>query len=419
MLLNNEDDIEKVQVYLVGGAVRDQLLGREIKDRDWVVVGTTPENMLAEGFQQVGKDFPVFLHPQTKEEYALARKERKIGAGYTGFATDTSASVSLEDDLIRRDLTVNAIAQDTQGNIVDPYSGCTDLENRILRHVSDAFVEDPLRVLRVARFAARYKQYGFTIAPETQLLMQQICQSGELESLSAERVWVETAKALTEPNPEVYFETLKACDGLQYWFKELDQLWGVPNPEKWHPEIDTGVHVMMVLQQAVKLSDKISVRFAALLHDLGKGLTDPALWPSHHGHEKSGVPLVTALCKRIKTPNAEYELAKLTSEHHGKVHKAFELKPQTIIRLFDKTDAWRKPDRFNELLMACEADARGRLHFEDRDYPQRQYIADCYEAACSVDVKQIVATGIKGPAIKEALYQARCQQVADIKAKRF
>lgn len=407
-----------MQVYLVGGAVRDQLLGREVKDRDWVVVGTTPQHMLSEGYHQVGKDFPVFLHPQTKEEYALARKERKIAQGYTGFEMDTSSSVSLEDDLIRRDLTINAIARDENGNIVDPYAGCADLESRTLRHVSDAFVEDPLRVLRVARFAARYHQYGFSIASETQALMTEISHSGELQSLSAERVWVETAKALSESNPEVYFATLHACGGLKYWFEELEQLWGVPNPAKWHPEIDTGVHVMMVLQQAVKLSDKITVRFAALLHDLGKGVTDVELWPSHHGHEKSGVPLVTALCQRIKAPKAEYELAKMTAENHGNVHKAFELKAQTIVRLFDKTDAWRKPERFADMLLACEADARGRRHFEDSDYPQRQYIMDCYHAAMTVNVKEILATGIKGPAIREALYKARCEKVAEIKNSR-
>jgi tRNA nucleotidyltransferase (CCA-adding enzyme) len=269
--------------------------------------------------------------------------------------------------------------------------------------------------LRVARFAARYKSYGFSIAPETISLMKQLCQSGELKSLSAERVWVETAKALSEEHPEVYFEVLKECDGLNYWFAELDKLWGVPNPEKWHPEIDTGIHVMMVLQQAAKLSNKISVRFAALLHDLGKGITDPALWPSHRGHEKSGLLLLTHLCARVKAPNAETDLAKLVCEHHGNIHKAFELRPQTIVALFDKTDAWRRPERFEDLLLACEADARGRLNFENRDYPQRAYLQQCYAAASSVDVKEILAKGVKGPAIKEAIYQSRCTQVRVIK----
>ena len=404
-----------MQTYLVGGAVRDKLLGRDVKDRDWVVVGTTPQHMLDQGFQQVGKDFPVFLHPDSKEEYALARKERKIAAGYTGFDTDTSMSVTLEDDLVRRDLTINAIALDETGNYIDPYSGLKDLENRVLRHVSDAFIEDPLRVLRVARFAARYKQYGFTIASETLDLMTQICQSGELESLSAERVWVETAKALSENHPQVYFETLKACGGLTHWFKELDQLWGVPNPAKWHPEIDTGVHVMMVLQQAVKLSNNIAVRFAALLHDLGKGISDPKFWPSHHGHEKAGVALVESLCKRLKAPNTERDLARLTCEHHGNVHRAYNLNDDTLVKLFDKTDAWRKPERFADMLMACEADARGRLHFEDKPYPQRDFVQKCYEAATQVNVAEIIATGVKGPGIRDALFRRRCEAVGRFK----
>lgn len=406
-----------MQVYLVGGAVRDTLLGRKVKDKDWVVTGATPEAMLQAGYQQVGKDFPVFLHPKTKEEYALARKEKKSGAGYTGFETDTSVNVTLEEDLIRRDLTINAMAQDEQGALIDPYQGQQDLEQRILRHVSEAFVEDPLRVLRVARFAARYKQYGFTIAPETLTLMTEIAQSGELKTLSAERVWVETAKALSEPNPEVYFETLKACEALKDWFSELDALWGVPNPEKWHPEIDTGIHVMMVLQQASLLSQNTAVRFAALLHDLGKGLTEPQYWPSHHGHEKAGLPLVDRLCSRIKAPKLETELAKITCEHHGNVHKAFELKPQTIIKLFDKVDAWRKPERFHDMLLACEADAKGRTGFEQRDYPQRPYLIKCLDAAQQVNVQNIIADGFKGAEIKQELSQRRCQIVAQVKAE--
>lgn len=406
-----------MQKYLVGGAVRDQLLGRKVKDKDWVVTGATAGDMLAAGYQQVGKDFPVFLHPKSKEEYALARKERKSGTGYTGFETDTSTSVTLEDDLIRRDLTVNAMAQSEDGQLIDPYGGVADLEKRVLRHVSEAFIEDPLRVLRVARFAARYKHYGFSIAPETLVLMTTIAQSGELASLSAERVWTETSKALTEANPEVYFETLYQCDALNDWFPELKSLWGVPNPPKWHPEIDTGVHVMMVLHQATLLSDKISVRFAALLHDLGKGLTDPQYWPSHRGHEKAGLPLVQSLCQRIRAPKAETELALLVCEHHGNVHKSFELKPATIIKLLDKLDAWRKPERFEDVLLACEADARGRTGLENNPYPQRQYLLDCYAAAQSVEVQNIIADGYQGAAIKTELAARRCQKVAPVRTE--
>lgn len=406
-----------MDTYLVGGAVRDQLLQRDVKDRDWVVVGATPQQMIDAGYQQVGKDFPVFLHPKTKEEYALARKERKISSGYTGFDLDTSSTVTLEEDLIRRDLTINAMAKDHNDNIIDPFGGLTDLNHKLLRHVSDAFVEDPLRVLRVARFAARYAQYGFNIAPDTLALMTKLGKSGELETLSAERVWVETAKALAEPNPEVYFETLKACHGLDYWFAELNVLWGVPNPPKWHPEIDTGIHVMMVVQQASQLSNKLAVRFAALLHDLGKGVTDPKIWPGHRGHEKTGLPLVDALCQRIKAPKAETELAKLVCEYHGNVHRAFDLKPQTIVKLFDKTDAWRKPERFADFLLASEADARGRLGLEHNPYPQRAYLAECFSAAQKVDVKNIVEQGFKGAAIRQELGKIRCQLVADIKQK--
>ena len=400
-----------MQIYLVGGAVRDALLKRPVKDKDWVVVGANVEDMTRQGFQQVGKDFPVFLHPQTKEEYALARTERKIGKGYTGFATDSSANVTLEADLLRRDLTINAMAQDENGEIIDPYHGLQDLHNRLLRHVSGAFVEDPLRVLRVARFAARYKAYGFTVAEETLALMTQICQSGELQSLSAERVWTETARALSESHPQTYFETLQRCGGLDYWFAELAPLWGIPNPEEWHPEVDTGVHVMMVLQQAAALSDSIGVRLAALLHDVGKGWTPEAQWPKHHGHEKAGLPLVDALTKRIKAPKAETELAKLVCEHHGNIHNALNLNPKTVVSLFDKTDAWRKPERFAEVLLACEADAKGRLHFEQAPYPQREFLWQCLQLANNVDIKSILAQGLKGPAIKEAIYYQRVQVV--------
>ncbi|PKG98839.1 multifunctional CCA addition/repair protein [Paraglaciecola sp. MB-3u-78] len=396
-----------MQTYLVGGAVRDKLLGRPIKDRDWVVVGSTPKQMLAQGYQAVGADFPVFLHPNTKEEYALARIERKIGAGYTGFICDASSEVSLEEDLLRRDLTINAMAMDDQGNIIDPYHGQQDLENRLLRHVSDAFVEDPLRVLRVARFAARYYDLGFRIAPETLTLMQTIVANGELTALSAERVWQESARSLLETHPEVYFENLRACKALAVWFPELDVLWGIPNPPKWHPEIDTGIHTMMVLQQAVKLSDKLTVRFAALVHDLGKGLTSSEKWPSHPGHEKLGLEAINTLCDRLKAPNDCRELGLMVSEFHTHVHNAFELKHSTILGMLNRCDVWRKPQRFADCLLTCKADARGRTTFEESEYKNAEYIWQAYEAAAKVDIKAIVAKGYQGKAIKEQTEQQR------------
>lgn len=405
-----------MKIYLVGGAVRDELLQREVTEKDWVVVGATPEQMLQKDFQQVGKEFPVFLHPKTKEEYALARTERKSGIGYTGFTVEAAPSISLEEDLLRRDLTVNAMAKDESGQIIDPFNGQADLHNRLLRHVSDAFIEDPLRVLRVARFAARYHQYGFTVADETLSLMRKISESGELESLSAERVWKETEKSLTEPNPEVFFNTLKQVDALRYWFREIEALWGVPNPPKWHPEIDTGVHCMMVVQQAAKLSELVAVRFAALTHDLGKALTPQEKWPSHHGHEKAGLVPLKNLCDRLKVPNELRDLASLVCEHHGKIHRAKELNPSTILKLFDASDAWRKPERFQNVLLACEADAKGRTGFENNAYPQASYLADCLTTAASVDVQSIIASGKKGPEIKDALREERLTRIASIKA---
>ncbi len=404
-----------MKTYLVGGAVRDALLKREVKDRDWVVVGADKDTMLAQGYMQVGKDFPVFLHPTSKEEYALARTERKTGTGYTGFSTEFGPEITLEQDLERRDLTINAIALDEQGKHVDPFGGIDDLNNRVIRHVSPAFVEDPLRVFRVARFAARFKQYGFSIAEATMQLMTGICQGSEVESLSAERIWVETQKALSEANPEVYFETLQACNGLTYWFPELEQLWGVPNPAKWHPEIDTGVHTMMTLQQAAELSDSTSVRFAALCHDLGKGITPQEIWPKHTGHEGKGVPLVESLCARIKAPNQFKELAMLVCGQHGNIHRAKQLKASTVLKLFDQCDAWRRPGRFTEILLACKADARGRLHFEQSEYPQAAYLESCLDAARQCPVQDIVAQGYKGAQIKEQLYNRRLDAVKTVK----
>lgn len=415
-----------MQVYLVGGAVRDQLLHLPVTDRDWVVIGATPQDLLAQGYQQVGKDFPVFLHPKTKEEYALARTERKSGAGYTGFICDFSPTISLEQDLIRRDLTINAIAQDAQGNFYDPYHGITDLKQRVLRHISPAFAEDPLRVLRVARFAARYHYLGFYIAHETLQIMQQISQSGELEQLTAERVWLETEKALTEKNPEIYFEILRQVGALSVLFPELHALYGVPNPAKYHPEIDSFIHTMLVLQQATLLTEnlpeasplnKSAVRFAAICHDLGKALTPKDILPHHYGHEKAGIAPTRALCKRFKLPTYFQALAELTCQYHSHTHKAFELKPQTIIALFNAFDVWRKPARFEEFLLVCLADTRGRTGFEKIDYPQREFLLALYQAARKVDVQQIIDEGFEKQGIRDELTRRRIQALALAKQK--
>lgn len=406
-----------MQIYLVGGAVRDQLLGYPVKDKDYLVTGATVEQMLDLGYQQVGKSFPVFLHPKSNQEYALARTELKQGEGYTGFICDFSPSITLEQDLVRRDLTINAIAQDQDGTIFDPYHGQQDLADKLLRHVSPAFIEDPLRVLRVARFAARYHHLGFTVAEETMELMQNIAASGELLSLVAERVWQETQSALSERNPQIYFQVLRQCNGLKDVFPELDKLWGVPNPEKWHPEIDSGIHTLMVLEQAAKLSESLPMRFAALAHDLGKALTPEAKWPSHHGHEKMGLSPIKQLCERIKAPNEYRELALLVSEYHTHCHKAFELKPSTIIKLFDSLDVWRKPDRFKLFLLACTADLKGRTGFEDKTYPQADYLVQCFQAANEVAVQDIVKQGFKGAAIRDQLTLERTKTVKLVKDK--
>lgn len=401
-----------MQIYLVGGAVRDQLLNLPVKDRDWVVVGSTPQELIAQGYQQVGKDFPVFLEPHSKEEYALARTERKSGSGYTGFICDFSPDITLEQDLIRRDLTINAIAQDQQGNLHDPYHGIADLNNRTLRHISDAFAEDPLRVLRAARFAARYHYLNFTIANETLQLMKRITDAGELEYLTAERVWLETEKALNEKNPEIYFETLRQIGALKVLFPELNALYGIPNPPQYHPEIDSFIHSMMVLQQAVSLTEqngchKSAVRFSAVLHDLGKALTPKEILPHHYGHEARGLRPVRNLCNRLKVPVYFRELAELACEYHTHIHKAFELNPKTILNLFNHFDVWRKPQRFAEFLMVCEADARGRQGFEKTPYPQRKFIWMLYEVALTVDVQQIIAEGYHQQGIRSELNRRR------------
>ncbi|CAI3804367.1 multifunctional CCA addition/repair protein [Rheinheimera sp. MM224] len=404
-----------MKIYLVGGAVRDELLGYPALDQDWLVVGATPEQLLGLGYQAVGKDFPVFLHPKTKQEYALARTERKQGQGYTGFACYFAQDVTLEQDLQRRDLTINAIAKDDTDQLHDPYGGVADIKAKILRHVSPAFSEDPLRVLRVARFYARYFHKGFTVAAETLQLMTELSNSGELQHLTAERVWQETARALTEQDPQAYFELLHSCGALKVLMPELDQLWGVPNPPQWHPEIDTGIHCMLVLKQAALLSDRLDVRFAALCHDVGKGITDPALWPKHHGHEHSGLPLVQELCGRIRVPNDCRDLALLACEYHQLLHKAFELRPATVQKLFDGIDLWRKPERLDLLLLCAIADLRGRTGFEQADYPQADYLRQLAVAARAIDMKTIVALGLKGEAIKLEVAKARLEAISAAK----
>lgn len=403
-----------MQVYLVGGAVRDRLLHIDIYDKDWVVVGSSPEQMLATGFTPVGKDFPVFLHPKTKQEYALARTERKTGAGYTGFACYYAPDVTLEEDLARRDLTINAIAQDNAGKLIDPYGGQRDLHNRLLRHVSDAFIEDPLRVLRVARFAAKFAHLGFTIADETMALMKQITQSGELQHLTAERVWQEWQKSLATQHPEIFLYVLYECGALKVVLPELDRLFGVPQPEKWHPEIDTGVHTLMVAAQAAKLSSSIAVRFAAQVHDLGKGVTPKSEWPSHKMHCHTGINIIKALCERVRIPNECKELALLVCGQHSNIHRAAELKPSTKLKILDKLDAWRKPERLLDVLLCCQADHAGRLGCEETPYPQRDIFLKAYQAALSIDVQQVIRDGFQGKAIKEELDKRRIAAISAV-----
>jgi tRNA nucleotidyltransferase (CCA-adding enzyme) len=401
-----------VKSYLVGGAVRDALLGLPVKDRDWVVVGATPQQMLDAGYQQVGRDFPVFLHPETHEEYALARTERKSGSGYTGFTCYAAPDVTLEQDLLRRDLTVNALAQDADGTIIDPYNGQSDLRQRLLRHVSPAFSEDPLRVLRVARFAARYAHLSFRIADETMALMREMTDAGELAHLIPERVWKETEGALGTRNPQVFFQTLRECGALKVLFPELDVLYGIPAPAKWHPEIDTGIHTMMTVSMAAMLSPAIDIRFATLCHDLGKGLTPKALWPRHHGHGPAGVKLVEQLCARLRVPNEMRDLAKVVAEFHDLIHTFPILKPATIVKLFDSLDAWRKPQRVEQLALTSEADVRGRTGFEACDYPQGRLLREAWEVAKSVSNKEVLEAGFTGPEIREELTRRRIQAVA-------
>lgn len=398
-----------MQIYLVGGAVRDSLLGLPLKEKDWVVVGGTPEEMTQRGFLPVGKDFPVFLHPETHEEYALARTERKTGKGYKGFLFHASPAVTLEEDLRRRDLTVNAMAQTKNGQLIDPFGGKKDLEKRILRHVSPAFVEDPVRCLRVARFAARFSHLGFKIAEETEALMQKMVASGEVNALVPERVWKELECGLSEQHPHVFFQVLKNCGALKVLFPEIDSLFGVPNPLKHHPEIDTGVHTLLVLEQAAPLTQDPKVRFAALLHDLGKALTPSAAWPKHYAHETLGLNPIRALCTRTKAPKAYLELALLVAKYHLICHQVEKLKPTTLHDFLMKLDVLRRPHRFFGFLIACEADARGRWGFEEAPYPQRAFLKKAYEVirkVGSIDTSKKLSGSEYGEQLRRLRIQA-------------
>jgi len=406
-----------MKIYLVGGAVRDKLLGFNPREKDWVVVGATPEAMLKEGFKQVGKDFPVFLHPETHEEYALARTERKTAPGYKGFEFHASSDVTLEQDLARRDLTINAMAEDEAGNIIDPYNGILDLDQRILRHVSAAFSEDPVRILRVARFAARFASMEFVVADETLALMRDMVDSGEVDALVPERVWKELETALTTDTPQQFFNTLRDCGALQKLFPEIDNLYGVPQPENHHPEIDTGIHTMMVLEQCARLTDDPVTRFAALAHDLGKGITPKEEWPKHIDHEENGVPLINALCDRYRIPNDYRELAIHVARYHLHCHKANELRASSILKLLKNIDAFRKPERFKQFRIACEADARGRKGYENNPYPQAKLLQAAFKAAKQVDVKSVTEAGFTGKQIGEKLYQLQVSAIKKVIAE--
>jgi tRNA nucleotidyltransferase (CCA-adding enzyme) len=405
-----------MQAFVVGGAVRDELLGLPVQDHDWVVVGATPEDMIAKGFRPVGKDFPVFLHPQTHEEYALARTERKTAPGYHGFVFHTAPDVRLEDDLVRRDLTINAMARAEDGTIVDPYGGLQDLQDRVFRHVSQAFAEDPVRILRLARFAARFPD--FTVAETTLALMRQMVEAGEVDALVPERVWQELSRGLMEQKPSRMFAVLRDCGALARILPELDALWGVPQPPLRHPEVDTGVHMMLVIDYAAEQGYDLPIRFAALMHDLGKGETPPEHWPKHHGHEGIGPRLITDLSKRLRVPTDCRDLAVMTAREHGNVSRALELRPNTIVSLFERCDAFRKPERFAQMLLAAECDARGRgdedHEMRSRDYPQRPYLLRALEAARGVNAGEVAARYTENrEKIPEAVHAAR---VAAVKA---
>ncbi|MGH1428214.1 MAG: multifunctional CCA addition/repair protein [Arenicella sp.] len=401
-----------MKTYLVGGAVRDKLLQLDVVDRDWVVVGTTPEQMIELGYKPVGKDFPVFIKPQSGEEYALARTERKTAKGYQGFSFNTSPDITLEDDLARRDLTINAIAESSKGELIDPFNGQADLKSGVLRHVSDAFLEDPVRILRVARFAARF---NFRIADETMLLMQTMVSNGEVDSLVAERVWGEFHKALSTNHPARFIQTLRDCGALAKILPEIDVLFGIPQRKEYHPEIDTGIHTLMVLEQAAKLTNEPIVRFAALLHDLGKAKTPEDKWPTHHGHEKLGVPVIKSLCQRLRVPSKFRELAAIVSEYHLNMHRIDELKDATVLKMLESTGSLRSPERAIHFTQACEADARGRTGLENRDYPQSQHFLQLVEAANSINSADIAKTANSGEAIKQAIRKSRIYAIRNVR----
>ena len=404
-----------MKIYLVGGAVRDELLDFPVIENDWVVVGADPQQLIQLGYEKIGKDFPVFLHPATKEEYALARTERKTGRGYTGFECYAAADVTLEDDLARRDLTINAIAKDKNGKYIDPYGGMQDIENRILRHVSPAFTEDPLRILRIARFASRYAHLGFTIAKETEALMANMVASGEVKDLVPERIWKETKRALSQEKPRVYFEVLRSCGALAELFPELDALFGVPQVPEHHPEIDCGLHALMALDQACTLSKSAAVRFSALFHDLGKAVTKPDVLPHHYGHETATIPIAKALCSRLTVPNSYRDLLLIAAEYHTHCHKALELRSKTLVKLFKKLDAFRKPQRFYDFLLVCEADARGRTGLEKRPYPQTQFLKGAFEACREIETKPFIEQGLQGEQLGEAIQRQRISLVKQYK----
>lgn len=406
-----------MKIYKVGGAVRDKLLGYPSSENDWVVVGAGPEKLQALGYTPVGKDFPVFLHPHTREEYALARTERKTGHGYGGFTFYCGEDVTLEEDLQRRDLTINAMAEDDQGEIIDPYGGQADLAARLLRHVSPAFEEDPVRILRVARFAARYHHLGFRVAEDTLTLMRAMVDKGEVDYLVKERVWKETERALGERSPQIFVQVLRDCGALARLMPELDRLFGVPQRPEYHPEVDTGIHSLMSLAAAARLSPTPLVRFAALIHDLGKGLTPEAEWPRHIAHEVRSLPLVESLCDRLGAPKEFRELSMKVAEFHTHAHRAFELRPTTLLQLLKQLDAFRRPQRWEDFILCCEADSRGRTGFEDRDYPQSNYLRQALNECKSVDQKAIAAAGFTGLDFGKELDRQRLQRLEALKSQ--